>query len=167
MAHGPLSPGCAPEPPRRRLPGAVSARCKPGASPRPSANLAKTDPIDAVMLARLGQVMDPDVTAPRSGAQFRLGTRPGASTASRPRRPSATVRHAGDRRGIQAAGRRYQCPLEAAIRAVIVDDPEHARRDLCARYPAPSRHPRAEMPELHPGASSRLPHGYRSLPRRQ
>ena len=123
--------------------------------------LAKTDPIDAVMLARLGQVMDPDVTAPRSGAQFRLGdlararaqlvkTKTALGNSKKeydtPETVEAFKRLVGDIN-------REISQLEAAIRAVIVDDPEHARRDRILRSipgvgPVTAAILCAEMPEL-------------------
>ena len=60
-----------------RPPGAITGTCT-GASTTPASGslwsalyralgqLAKTDPIDAVMLARLGQVMDPDAATPNA-----------------------------------------------------------------------------------------------------
>ena len=103
--------------------------------------LAKTDPIDAAMLARFGQVMDPDATVPRSGAQFRL------NDLARGRAQLIRIRTS-----LLNASKEYKAPeaaeaiqrtidninreiyrLEEAVRAAIADDPDRARRDQILR----------------------------------
>ena len=123
--------------------------------------LAKTDPIDAAMLARFGQVMDPDVTAPRKDAQFRLGdlararaqlvkTKTALGNSKKeydtPETVEAFKRLVGDIN-------REISQLETAIRAVVSDDPENARRDRILRSipgigPVTAAILCAEMPEL-------------------
>ena len=123
--------------------------------------LAKTDPIDAAVLAHLGQAMDPDATPPRSDAHFRLGDL-----------ARARAQLVKSRIAISNSIREYEAPetvaafkqlvddinreigqLEGAIRAVIVDDPEHARRDRILRSipgigPVTAAVLCAELPEL-------------------
>ena len=123
--------------------------------------LAKTDPIDAAMLARFGRVMDPDATAPRSAAQFRLGdlararaqlvrTKTALSNSRKeydtPETVEAFKRLVGDIN-------REIAQLEVAIRAVVAEDPENARRDRILRSipgvgPVTAAILCAEMPEL-------------------
>ena len=123
--------------------------------------LAKTDPIDAAMLARLGQAMDPDATPPRSAAHFRLGdlararaqlvkTRTALSNSIKEYETPETV--AAFKQLVDDTDREIS-RLEAAIRAVIVDDPEHARRDRILRSipgigPVTAAVLCAELPEL-------------------
>ena len=123
--------------------------------------LAKTDPIDAAMLARFGQVMDPNATVPRSGAQFRL------NDLARGRAQLIRIRTS-----LVNASKEYEAPeaaeaiqrtidninreigrLEEAIHAAIADDPDHARRDQILRSipgigPVSATILCAEMPEL-------------------
>ncbi len=147
--HGPLSPGCAPEPPRRRLPGrggqpAASPALRPG--PRPTGE-------DRPHRCGHAGAPRPGDGPGRHGAAQRRPVprrpRPGASTAglgnskkeyARPSRHSSDIN-------------REISQLEAAIRAVIVDDPEHARRDRILRSipgvgPVTAAILCAEMPEL-------------------
>ena len=123
--------------------------------------LAKTDPIDAAMLARFGRVMDPDATEPRSAAQFRLSdlararaqlvkTKTALSNSKKeydtPETVEAFKRLVGDIN-------REIAQLEVAIRAVVAEDPENARRDRILRSipgvgPVTAAILCAEMPEL-------------------
>ncbi|MCY3814168.1 MAG: IS110 family transposase [Gammaproteobacteria bacterium] len=123
--------------------------------------LAKTDRIDASMLARLGQAMDPEVTPPRSDTHFRLGDL-----------ARARAQLVKSRIALSNCLKEYETPetlaafeklvddinreidqLEGAIRAVIVDDPENARRDRILRSipgigPVTAAVLCAELPEL-------------------
>ena len=123
--------------------------------------LAKTDPIDAAMLARLGQAMDPDATPPRSGAHYRLGdlARARAQLVKSKTALSNSIKEYETPETVAAFKQlvddtdREISRLEAAIRAVIVDDPEHARRDHILRSipgigPVTAAVLCAELPEL-------------------
>ncbi len=141
--------------------------------------LAKTDPIDAAMLARLGQAMDPDATPPRSGAHVRLGdlararaqlvkTKTALSNSIKEYETPETV--AAFKQLVNDTNREIS-RLGAAIRVVIVDDPEHARRDRidtrhrpCHRRRALCRDARARHARPPPG---RFPGECRSVPGRQ
>ncbi len=123
--------------------------------------LAKTDPIDAAMLARFGQVMDPDATAPRSDAQFRLGdlARARAQLVKAKTALSNSKKEYDTPETVDAFKRlvgdinREIGKLESAIRAVVAEDPENARRDRILRSipgvgPVTAAILCAEMPEL-------------------
>ena len=103
--------------------------------------LAKTDRIDAVVLARFGQVMDPDATAPRTSTQFRLGdlararaqlvrTRTSLSNSTKEYDTPEIVDAL--KRLLDDIGREI-AQLEAGIRAVVDNDPEYSRRDRILR----------------------------------
>ncbi len=103
--------------------------------------LGKTDRIDAAMLARFGQVMDPDATAPRSDTQFRLGdlararaqlvrTKTALSNSTKEYETPDIV--AAFKRLLDDINREI-AQLEVAIRAVVEDDPEYTRRDRILR----------------------------------
>ena len=110
--------------------------------------LAKTDPIDAAMLARFGQVMDPNATVPRSGAQFRLNDlargraqliriRTSLVNASKEYEAPETVEAL--QRTIDNINREI-CRLEETTRAAIANSPDHAHRDqILRRSPASGR----------------------------
>ena len=123
--------------------------------------LAKTDPIDAAMLARFGQAIDPAATPPRSGAQLHLSdlvrgrtqlvtTKTAlANSTSEYTAPEIT---AAFKRQIANINREIS-QLDDEIRAVITHDPEYARRDRILRSipgvgPVSSAILCAEMPEL-------------------
>ena len=144
--------------------------------------LAKTDPIDAAMLARLGQAMDPAATPPRSGAHFRLGdlararaqlvkTRTALSNSIKEYETPETV--AAFKQLVNDTDREIS-RIEAAIRGVIVDDPEHARRDrilgsIPGIGPVTAAVLCAELPELGTARPppGRFPGGCRPVPGRQ
>ena len=123
--------------------------------------LAKTDPIDAAVLAHLGQAMDPDATPPRSDAHFRLGdlararaqlvkSRTALSNSIKEYETLETV--AAFKQLVDDINREIG-HLESAIRAVIVNDTEHARRDRILRSipgvgPVTAAVLCAELPEL-------------------
>lgn len=122
---------------------------------------AKTDPIDAALLARFGQVMDPDATPPRRGAQLRLGDLArGRAQLVRAKTALVNSRREYTTLEVVAAFKRQIAhineeirKLDDAMRVVIANDPEYARRDRILRSipgfgPITAAILCAEMPEL-------------------
>ena len=122
---------------------------------------AKTDPIDAALLARFGQVLCPEATPPRRGAQFRLSdlargrgqlVRAKTALVNSIREYTTADVVAAFKLQIDCLNREIR-KLDAAMRAVIADDPEYARRDRILRSipgigPISAAILCAEMPEL-------------------
>ena len=122
---------------------------------------AKTDPIDAALLARFGQVMDPEATPPRRGAQLRLGDLArGRAQLVRAKTALVNSRREYTTLEVVAAFKRQIAhingeirKLDDAMRVVIADDAEYARRDRILRSvpgigPITAAILCAEMPEL-------------------
>lgn len=122
---------------------------------------AKTDPIDAALLARFGQVMDPEATPPRRGAQLRLGDLArGRAQLVRAKTALVNSRREYTTQEVVAAFKRQIAhinveirKLDDAMRVVIADDAEYARRDRILRSipgigPITAAILCAEMPEL-------------------
>lgn len=122
---------------------------------------AKTDPIDAALLARFGQVMDPEATPPRRGAQLRLGDLArGRAQLVRAKTALVNSKREYTTQEVVAAFKRQIAhinveirKLDDAMRVVIADDAEYARRDRILRSipgigPITAAILCAEMPEL-------------------
>ena len=123
--------------------------------------LGKTDPIDAAIQPRFGQVMDPDPTPPRTSAQSRLDdlvrghaqlVRSKTALVNSTREYTTPEIVAAFKRQVASINGEIR-KLDDAVRAVIADDPESARRDRILRAipgvgPVTAAILCAQMPEL-------------------